>query len=105
MLFGLLLIYFFLSTWTRMRATTILSRSSLPGSIRMARTIRDMVNATAAYIGTITVIHLAMGALVPLLVWILGMPTPLRWGGPPALFNYGLFAGPTRTHGQPALRG
>src|SRR3546814_9983307 len=34
MLFGLLLIYFFLSTWTRMRATTILSRSSLTGSIR-----------------------------------------------------------------------
>src|SRR3546814_8674524 len=55
MLLGLLLIYFFLSTWTRMRATTILSRSSLTGSIRMARTIRDIVTATAAYIATITI--------------------------------------------------
>src|SRR3546814_2681852 len=95
MLFGLLLIYFFLSTWTRMRATTILSRSSLTGSIRMARTIRDMVNATAAYIGTITVTNLAMGALVSLVVWMLGMPQPLMWGGLAALFNYMPSVGPT----------
>src|SRR3546814_13526991 len=94
MLFGLLLIYFFLSTWTRMRATTILGRSSLTGSIRMARTIRDMVNATAAYIGTITVINLAMGPLVSLLVWMLGLPPPLMCGGLAALFNYVPFFGP-----------
>lgn len=105
MLFGLLLIYFFLSTWTRMRATTILSRSSLTGSIRMARTIRDMVNATAAYIGTITVINLSMGALVSLVVWMLGMPTPLMWGGLAALFNYVPYVGPTVTTAMLAFGG
>lgn len=97
MLFGLLLIYFFLSTWTRMRTHSILSRSTQTGSIRMARTIRDMVNATAAYIGTITIINLSMGALVALLVGLLGMPTPLMWGGLAALFNYIPYVGPTVT--------
>src|SRR3546814_2372814 len=77
MLFGLLLIYFFLSTWTRMRTHSILTRSSQIGSARMAHTIRDMVNATAAYIGTITIINLSLGALVALVVGLLGMPTPM----------------------------
>src|SRR3546814_4810900 len=62
------LIYFFLSTWTRMRTHSILTRSSQIGSARMAHTIRDMVNATAAYIGTITIINLSLGALVALVV-------------------------------------
>src|SRR3546814_14882679 len=75
------LIYFFLSTWTRMRTHSILTRSSQIGSARMAHTIRDMVNATAAYIGTITIINLSLGALVALVVGLLGMPTPMMWGG------------------------
>src|SRR3546814_15144261 len=71
----------------------------------MARTIRDMVNATAAYIGTITVINLAMGALVSLVVWMLGMPTPLMWGGLAALFNYVPYVGPTVTTAMLAFSG
>src|SRR3546814_20602125 len=62
-------------TWTRMRTHSILTRSSQIGSARMAHTIRDMVNATAAYIGTITIINLSLGALVALVVGLLGMPT------------------------------
>lgn len=105
MLFGLLLIYFFLATWTRMRAHSILSRATLSGSIRMAQTIRDMVNATAAYIGTITIINLSMGALVALVAWLLGMPTPLMWGGLAALFNYIPYVGPTAMTGMLAFGG
>jgi len=97
MLFGLLLIYFFLSTWTRMRTHTILGRHSYAGSIRMAHTIRDMVNSTAAYIGTITIINLSIGGIVALVVWLLGMPSPLMWGGVAALFNYVPYVGPTAT--------
>src|SRR3546814_11331149 len=85
MLFGLLLIYFFLSTWTRMRPHSILTRSSQIGSARMAHTIRDMVNATAAYIGTTPTINLSLGALFPLVVGLLGMRTRLMWGGLAAL--------------------
>ena len=97
MLFGLLLIYFFLATWTKMRAHSILARSTTHGSIRMARTIRDMVSATAAYIGTITIINMSMGAVVALVVGLLGMPTPMMWGGLAALFNYIPYLGPTVT--------
>lgn len=97
MIFGLLLIYFFLSTWTRMRTHSVLGRSTQAGSIRMARTIREMVNATAAYIGTISVINLSLGAVVSVAMWLLGMPTPVMWGGLAALFNYVPYVGPTVT--------
>ncbi len=105
MLFGLLLIYFFLSTWTRMRTHTIVSRSTLTGSVRMARTIREMVNATAAYIGTITIINLSLGAVVTLAMALLGMPTPVMWGGLAALFNYVPYVGPTVMTGMLAFGG
>src|SRR3546814_20134487 len=38
-----------------------------------------------------------MGALVSLVVGMLGMPTPLMWGGLAALFNYVPYVGPTVT--------
>ncbi len=97
MLFGLLLIYFFLATYTRMRRESIRRRGSFDGSMRMARTIRDVVDSTAAYIGTIAIINLCMGALVTVVVWALGMPTPLMWGGLAALFNFVPYVGPTIT--------
>src|SRR3546814_17347004 len=59
----------------------------------------------AAYIGTITVINLAMGALVSLVVWMLGMPTPLMWGGLAALFNYVPYVGPKVTTALLAFSG
>lgn len=105
MLFGLLMIYFFLSTWTRMRTHSILHRTTQTGSIRMNRTIREMVNATAAYIGTITIINLSLGAVVALIVALLGMPTPLMWGGLAALFNYIPYVGPTVTTAMLAFGG
>lgn len=97
MLFAILLVYFFLATYTRVREESIRRRSSFDGSLRMARTIREVVDSTAAYIGTVTVINLAMGTLVALMVWALGMPTPLMWGGLAALFNFVPYIGPTVT--------
>ncbi len=97
MLFGLLLVYFFLATYTRVREESIRRRSSFDGSLKLARMIREVVDSTAAYIGTVTFINLAMGALVALVVWALGMPTPLMWGGLAALFNFIPYLGPTVT--------
>ena len=92
--FGMLLIYFFLAAWTRMREEAIRSRETLTGSLRIARLLRDVVSNTAAYLLTVATINLAVGALVALAAWQLGMPTPLMWGGLAAIFNFIPYVGP-----------
>ena len=103
--FAILLVYFFLSGWTAMRARAILDRETLTGSLRVARLLRDMVSGTAAYLLTITVINATLGGLVALAVWALGMPTPLMWGGLAAIFNFVPYVGPIVVTGLLGLGG
>jgi len=94
MFFAILVIYFFLSGWTRLRRGAITSRSSFGGAMATARVIQDVVDDTSAYLGTITLINLTLGLIVAGALWLLGMPTPLMWGGIVALFNYIPYIGP-----------
>jgi predicted PurR-regulated permease PerM len=70
--FALLVIYFFLAGWTGMRKRTIVSRGSFEGALTTARVIQQVVAATSTYIGTITVINVALGALTALMLWAWG---------------------------------
>ncbi|MEO6580405.1 MAG: AI-2E family transporter [Sphingomicrobium sp.] len=92
--FALLVIYFFLSGWTIMRRRTIKSRGSFEGAMTTARVIQEVVEATSTYIGTITLINVTLGALTALILWALGMPSPLMWGGIVAVLNYIPYLGP-----------
>lgn len=92
--FGILVVYFFLSGWTRLRKRTITSRSSFGGAMATARVIQDVVDDTSAYLGTITIINLSLGLVISFLLWLMGMPYPLMWGGIVALFNYVPYFGP-----------
>ena len=94
MFFAVLVIFFFLSGWTRMRKRTITTRASFDGAMTTARVIQQVVDATSAYLGTITVVNIGMGLVVALVVHLLGMPTPLMWGGIAALLNYIPYLGP-----------
>ncbi len=92
--FALLVIYFFLSHWTGMRKRTIVSRGSFEGAMTTARVIQQVVDATATYIGTITIINVGMGAITALGLWAMGMDSPLMWGGIVAVLNYIPYLGP-----------
>src|SRR4051812_10515427 len=94
MFFGVLVIFFFLAGWTRMRKRTITDRTSFEGAMTTARAIQQMVDATSTYLGTITLVNISLGALVAVSLWLLGMPTPLMWGGIVTLFNYIPYLGP-----------
>jgi predicted PurR-regulated permease PerM len=94
MFFGILVIYFFLSGWTRLRRSAITSRASFGGAMATARVIQDVVDDTSAYLGTITLINLTLGLIVAGALWLMGMPTPLMWGGIVALLNYIPYFGP-----------
>lgn len=94
MFFAVLVIYFFLSGWTRLRRNAITSRSSFGGAMATARVIQDVVDDTSAYLGTITLINVTLGLIVAGALWAIGMPTPLMWGGIVALLNYIPYVGP-----------
>lgn len=92
--FALLVIYFFLAGWTAMRRRTIRSRGSFEGAMTTARVIQRVVEATSTYIGTITVINIILGALTALILWGLGMDSPVMWGGIVAVLNFIPYLGP-----------
>ncbi|MGN6154368.1 MAG: AI-2E family transporter [Sphingomicrobium sp.] len=92
--FALLVIFFFLSGWTAMRKKTIVSRGSFEGALVTARVIQQVVDSTSTYLGTITVINLALGTLTALIIWQLGMTSPVMWGGIVAVLNYIPYLGP-----------
>jgi len=94
MFFAILVIFFFLAGWTRMRKATITTRASFDGAMTTARVIQQVVSATSTYLGTITVINMGLGLAVALILWFLEMPTPLMWGGIVAVLNYIPYLGP-----------
>jgi predicted PurR-regulated permease PerM len=94
MVFGLLIIYFFLGGWTRLRRKTINSRGSFDGAMAVARVIQNVVDATSAYVITIATINLALGLAVGIALWLIGMPSPWMWGGIVALLNFVPYFGP-----------
>lgn len=92
--FALLVIFFFLAGWTAMRKQTIVSRGSFEGALTTARVIQQVVDATSIYIGTITLINVTLGALTALILWQLGMDSPVMWGGIVAVLNFIPYLGP-----------
>jgi predicted PurR-regulated permease PerM len=92
--FALLVVFFLLASWTRLRRGTIRRRGSFDGALRTARLIQNVVDATADYLGTITLINVAMGVIVAAMLWAIGMPSPLMWGGIVTLCNYVPYLGP-----------
>lgn len=94
MFYAVLVIFFFLSGWTRLRRRAITSRTSFGGAMATARVIQDVVDDTSAYLGTITLINVSLGLVVAGALYAVGMPTPLMWGGIVALLNYIPYFGP-----------
>lgn len=94
MVFALLMIYFFLAGWTKLRRGTISRRESFDGAMAVARVIQNVVDATSAYVITIAIINLCLGLAVALALWLIGMPSPLMWGGIVALLNFIPYFGP-----------
>jgi predicted PurR-regulated permease PerM len=63
-------------------------------TLRISRAIEQEVSS---YLLTVTVINLGLGAIVALIAWVAGLPSPVLWGALAALFNYIPFIGPLVT--------
>lgn len=92
--FGLLTIFFALSGWTRLRTRTIRGRGTFSDSMAIARVIQNVVDATSRYVFTITCINILLGVVVATALTMVGMPSPVMWGGFVALLNFVPYFGP-----------
>ncbi len=90
----LLAMFFFLAGWRHFREGAITGRASFDGAMTTARVLKQVVSATSSYIATITVINLLLGLAVGLVLWALGMDSPIMWGGIVALLNFIPYVGP-----------
>ncbi|MEO1044900.1 MAG: AI-2E family transporter [Pseudomonadota bacterium] len=105
MVFALLVIFFFLSGWTRLRTGAINSRGSFTGAMATARVIQNVVSATSAYLMTITFINILLGISVGFVLYLIGMESPAMWGGIVALLNFIPYLGPVLAAVMLALGG
>lgn len=89
-----LMAFFMIEARTRMRRRLLLDRQHFGASLKAARVMRDVQDRVAAYILTVGLINLGIGAIVTLGAWAFGMRFPVMWGGLAALLNFLPYIGP-----------
>jgi predicted PurR-regulated permease PerM len=89
----LLSLYFFMATRDNFRISVLALCVTRRMRWRMAHVFRDVEEKVSRYLLTISMVNIGVGAVVTLVTWLLGMPTPLLWGALAAVLNYVPFVG------------
>ncbi|MGB3723427.1 MAG: AI-2E family transporter [Pacificimonas sp.] len=92
--FALLILVFFLGTFSRMREKLVNAAGTDIGGDTAERLLTDVAADTGRYVGMIAVINVLLGVTVTLVFYALGVETPWMWGGLAALLNFVPYAGP-----------
>src|SRR5581483_8419933 len=90
--FGTLL--FFLGSQIGLRNRFVLMFSSQEARLRFLRIVNDIEKNLAGYLAVVTIINAALGAVVALGAWLIGLPDPAIFGLLAALLNYVPYVGP-----------
>ena len=101
----LLMAFFMIEARVRLRQRLLYGRSNFGTSIKAARMMREIQDRVAAYMLTVGVINVAVGVIVALGAWAMGVDAPIMWGGLAALLNFLPYIGPTIMVGLLALFG
>lgn len=88
MLIFLASLYFYVATREHIRISVLSLCVSRRVRWRTAHVFRDVENRVSRFLLSISLINLCVGAAVSLVMWIIGMPTPLLWGAMAAVLNY-----------------
>jgi predicted PurR-regulated permease PerM len=90
--FGTLI--FFLVSSTQLRDRLVTSFVTRDGRLRMLRIWNDIEENLIGYLGTVTVINAALGAITALMLFLVGFPNPLSFGLLTFALNYIPYIGP-----------
>lgn len=84
----LILALFLLASGTLFYEKIVQSFPLLSDKKRALRVVYDVEREISRYLLTISIINSALGVVVGLGLWVIGMPDPLVWGVAAALLNY-----------------
>ncbi len=90
----LILLFFLLSSGDAFLNKMVQVTPTLADKKKVVETARDIQRHVSVYLGTITLINIAIGVIVALAMYILGMPNPLLWGAMLTVLNYIPYLGP-----------
>ncbi|MEM8771307.1 MAG: AI-2E family transporter [Pseudomonadota bacterium] len=93
-IFIAVLTYFFLAARTDLRRKLALMRSDFAGMRQTTRMVRSIEEKVGSYMFTMFIINLGLGCATALGMWLIGMPSPLVWGGLAAALNFIPYLGP-----------
>lgn len=86
-------LYFFLATRESIRIATLSLCVSRRMRWRTAHVFRDVEQKVSKYLLTISMVNVGVGVVVTLVMWAIGMPSPILWGAMAAVLNYIPFIG------------
>jgi predicted PurR-regulated permease PerM len=90
----LVLAPFLLASTETLKLKLVRTFPQLSDKKRSLRLLRDIEERVSRFLVTISIINFALGLLVGIAMWLLGMPNPLLWGIGAALLNYIPYLGP-----------
>jgi predicted PurR-regulated permease PerM len=93
-LVALILLYFILSSPSLFTLKLVRALPRLRDKVRAVEIIRTVRQEVSTYFLTITLINVGLGACTALVMYALGMPSPLLWGVMAMLFNFVPYLGP-----------
>jgi predicted PurR-regulated permease PerM len=79
---------FLLASGTMFYEKIIQSFATMSEKKRALRVVYDVEREISRYLFTVAVINAALGSVIALGLWALGMPNPLVWGAAAALLNF-----------------
>jgi predicted PurR-regulated permease PerM len=91
----LILLYFLLASGDLFLRKLVRVLPRLEDKRRAVEIARQIEQDVSAYLGTVTLIHLALGSAVALVFSLLGVPNPLLWGAMVAVLNFIPYLGTT----------
>jgi predicted PurR-regulated permease PerM len=87
-------LFFVLLDRVDLRKHIILLFKDQDDRLRVIRIMNDLERKLSRYIGTVTVINLAIGAITALGAWAVGLPNPVLFGALAYVCNYVPYIGP-----------
>nr|WP_246270388.1 AI-2E family transporter [Hongsoonwoonella zoysiae] len=87
-------LYFFIATRDRIRLSVLSLCFSRAAKLRAAHFFRDTERDVSAYLLSITFINAALGFAVGVVMFALGVPSPMLWGLLAFTLNYVIYVGP-----------
>lgn len=81
-------LYFFVATRDHIRISVLSLCVTRRMRWRTAHVFRDVETKVSRYLLSITFINLCVGCAVTLVMWLIGMPSPVLWGALAAVLNY-----------------